>query len=176
MDTARLQLQQLLQNTPCDEMKLYNKIVNDPFTTVIPVNFDIGTIVLLIDNDETGFIERVALSQTPAGLAAASASAVPFNEIKIPRDYKLSTHVKALEKKTPVITSDWYGIFRPVLSAEHARDNQQSAGIQTSVIQPFFGKKKRGTLIYSLYIEPKKITNQAKDFFSWYAGLVSEII
>lgn len=158
-----------------NQTELYKNIANAPFTTLLPVAYELGTIVLLIENKSTGYIERVALSQTPAADGAVRASAVPFEAIRIPRNYKSSSHVKALETKKPVVVTDWYSMFAPALTAEQARDNQNGAGISTSVVYPFFSNQ-NGTIIFSLYSNAESIPDQAYQFFKWYSVLVSKCL
>lgn len=153
---------------------LYDKIVNGPFQTLIQAELGLGTVVLLLDNEKSGYIERVALSSTPSADGAMSASAKPFNDIKIPRDHQQSAHVQALHTKKPVVLSDWHDMFTPALTAEQAKDNQTAAGIATSVVQPFYGAAaQNGTIIFSLFGDSSELTDSHREFFEWYSSLVS---
>lgn len=151
-------------------------IVNAPFVSLLVPEFDLGTVVLLIQDVKNGYIERVALSDTAAADGAVKASALPFEKIKIPSNYQKSAHVKALRTMSPVILTDWYDMFRPALSAEQARHNQNGAGILTSLIYPFKTETIAGTVIFSLYREPEDISEEAYSFFDWYAKTVGTVL
>jgi len=152
---------------------LYHEIVNKPFGTTLCAQFDVGTIVLLLNNTGSGRIERVALSDTPSAKGAVYASAKPFHDIHIPNNYKDSAHVKALKQKKPVVVTDWADLFVPALSEQQARDNQAAAGITCSVVYPFFGSSTEGTIIFSLYCEPSKISQAHIEFFKTYSDIVA---
>lgn len=156
--------------------ELYTAVVDAPFRSMLPVELDLGAIVLLVTNEKTGCIERVALSKTASAEGAVNASAVPFHNISIPRDYEASAHVQALNSKKPVIVTDWHTLFTPVLSPLQSRDNQAGAGIACSIVSPYFGRRHEGTIIYSFYVTQEAITDAHWAFIEAYTRLVASVL
>lgn len=176
MQEYYIKISEILKSKTAKPAGLYDAIVNVPFQTLLPASFDIGTIVLLVVNEDTHSIDRVGLSDTPAAKGAVNASSKPFKEIKIPLSETESAHVKALQTGKEVYVTDWYDMFRPALSSQQARDNQHGAGIITSVVVPFFGEHRNGTLIFSYYVDAHLITEDAKKFMDWFSKEVATLL
>ena len=148
--------------------ELCKAIVNGPFADrSITTDLGLGIIVLLLVNEKTKTIDRVALSNTDPAVGAVRMSARPFHEIKIPLTEKNNILVKAVSSGKPQVTSDWQYLFTPVLTAQEARFNQFGAGIDHSIVYPLHNKQD-GTvpaaIIFSYFELPHDIGAEHNEF------------
>lgn len=159
-----------------DESSLYKTIVNAPFsdrsaTTLL----GLGIMVLLLVNDKTGTIDRVALSDTAQAEGAVRMSAKPFRSIKIPVDNKANIIAKAIRLNQPQETDDWQYLFVPELTPQEARFNQAGAGIECSHVYPLKSKN-GGALIFSFFEPLDSISQAARDFMVQYSAMVDDVL
>lgn len=159
---------------PTTKDELYDKIVNAPFSfTVEPAHLFLGIIVLVIKNELTNSIDRVALSQTELAKYTLNVTTVPFNEIKIPIDNSENIIAKAMQTKKPQNTTDWKYLFVPALAEDEARINQAGGGIATSYVYPIETPKLTGALIFSYFQYMNDIGDEHEKFMKTYTAIVS---
>ena len=153
---------------------LYQKIVNAPFEyTVASAFLFLGIIVLLFANEETGNIDRIALSETELAKNTTDVSVVPFKEIKIPLNHHENIISQAIKTGKYQDTTDWKFLFEPALTAEQARMNQASGGIAYSAVYPL-DIKGGGAMIFRYFQYVHNIGDAQHDFMKRYAELVSQ--
>jgi hypothetical protein len=156
---------------------LYQKIVNAPFEYRVPTAFlFLGIIVLLFANEETGNIDRVALSQTELAKNTTDVSFVPFKQIKIPLNHHENIIAQAIKTGKYQDTTDWKFLFEPALTAEQARINQASGGIAYSAVYPLLGVKSGAAMIFSYFQYVHNIGPAQHDFMTQYSELVSSVL
>lgn len=158
---------------------LYRAIVNAPFKDrVAATNLGLGIVVLLLVNQKTKTLDRIALSDTDLAQGAVKMSPKPFKEITIPLDYADNILVTAIETSAPQQTSDWRYMFAPTLTPQEARFNQAGAGIDCSVVYPLVSGDKPpiGAMIFS-YFEPiSSIGEVHHAFMKSYSAMVSDAL
>lgn len=157
-----------------DDQELFHQVVNTPFTLKVDAAFlFLGIVVLLIVNEKTGLIDRVALSNTELAENTTRVSYVPFEQIKIPLDEPDNIIAKAVRSGKPQDTTDWKFLFTPALTPEQARINQASAGIAYSAVYPFQARG-GGALIFSYYQYASEIGEPQRRFMKEYIKLVDK--
>ena len=170
--------EQLLRATK-SKQELYTEIVDGPFKEQLFVtSLGLGIVVLLLVNDKSGTLDRIALSSNDLAAGAIKMSAKPFHEIKIPLTYKKNILIKAIHTGKHQQTENWANMFSPELTAQEARFNQSGAGIDCSVVYPLHGNDSRptGAMIFS-YFEPlDHITKEHLDFMQSYANIASKAL
>lgn len=175
-DTHSLYLEMLYKKLESCETRneLFGTIVNAPFLNKYQSTcLDLGIIVLLLSNKDTGMIDRVALSDTELAERAVQISAKPFADIKIPLNH-VDNHIsQAINTKEMRQTENWEHLFIPALTPEQARFNQSSAGIESSTVMPL-ALQNGGALIFSCFQPLTNITKNHTAFMKTYAGMVSE--
>lgn len=169
-------LQELLQDCQNDQ-ELFSAIVNAPFydqktATVM----SLGITVLLLVNNKTGTIDRIALSDTEPAKGAVNMSVKPFKSIKIPIDYPENAIAMAIKTNKPQVVSDWQYLFIPDLTPQEARFNQAGAGIGCSVVYPLIGARDGGAMIFSYYQLPAKIGARHHDFMRKYSAMAAKAL
>lgn len=163
-------IKQLLGAAQSDE-ELFFAIVNAPFhNKVRTTQLDLGIVVLLLVNPQTGTIDRVALSDTEQAAGAVKMSEKPFKEIKIPVDFYDNLIAKAINTGKPQCVTDWQYLFVPALSPSAARFNQAGAGVEFSCVYPLRARS-GGALIFSYYQESKNIGPKHESFMRAYSKL-----
>ena len=156
---------------------LQDAIVNAPFIDKLrAVQLDLGIVVLLLVDEVTGLINRVALSDTELAKGAVSVSAKSFYDINIPLDDKNNCIAEAIRTVNFTQTHDWKYLFTPVLTAAEARMNQAGAAIGCSVVHPIAVSNKRGALIFSFFQPPEHINEKHYLFASRYAKAVTNVL
>jgi hypothetical protein len=164
-------LNHLLLSAQDDDQQLFHQIVNAPFTYRVETAFlFLGIVVLLLINEETGMIDRVALSETELARNTTDVSYVPFNEIKIPVDDTQNIVAKAVQTGEAQDTTDWKYLFTPALTAEQARINQASGGIAYSAVWPLKARS-GGAMIFSYYQYQGEIGVMQHEFMQHYSLL-----
>lgn len=164
------QVEVVLQQAKSED-RLHSAIVNTPFTDkLLMAQLGLGIIVLLLVDEKTKAIHRIALSDTYPAHGAVTMSAKKFEDITIPLENKENIIAKAIRSGSYTQTGDWQYLFTPDLTAEQARFNQAGAGIDSSVVYPL-GKK--GALIFSYYLLPSKIGSEQHHFMQNYSQLVT---
>ena len=173
MDPAKLK--KLLNAPAKDDKQLFRHIVDTPFEFKVDAAFlFLGITVLLFANNETGMIDRVALSNTELARNTTEVSYIPFEEIKIPLDYHDGNIIaKAIQSGQPQDTTDWKFLFAPAMTPEHARINQASAGIAYSAVYPFKARG-GGAMIFSYYQYASEIGEPQHRFMKNYIALVDK--
>jgi hypothetical protein len=162
--------------TAQSQAEFYDAIVNAPFEFKMETAFlFLGIIVLLIVDEDTGNIDRVALSKTELADNTTTVSVKPFHDIKIPVSYADNTISTAIQTQAMQETTDWKNLFAPAMSAEEARLNQASGGISYSAVYPLSYNKKRAAIIYSYYQYLHEIGDQQHAFMDDYTKLVAEV-
>jgi hypothetical protein len=159
-----------LLNTPSVIQDIREAVVNTPFNDKVNAAFlGLGIVVLLLKNNQTNDIERVALSKTEQAAGAVRMSAKPFKDIIIPADYEENFIAKCILTGRPQQTDDWQYLFIPGLTAEEARFNQAGAGISCSFIYPL--KKTGGAMIFSYFANLSEMGETQKEFMKKYSEL-----
>lgn len=163
---------------PRPKKELAQIIVDAPFHNKLhTTTLDLGMISLMVINKKTGTIDYNAISDTDPARGSSKMSPIPFNQVKIPLDYKSNCIVTAIKTGKLQKTSDWKQLFAPALSAESARFNQTGGGIACSFVQPLTCKNGGGAMIFSYYQSLDDIDNDIHHrFMSKYTELVSEVI
>lgn len=169
------QLESQLQTATSDQ-ELFEAIVNLPFQDKLKASLlGLGIIVLLLINETSKTIERVALSKTEQAEGAVRMSVKPFKDIVIPLDADDNIIVQAIKTGKYTETDDWQYLFLPALTQEEARFNQAGAGIGYSAVYPLNGKRK-GALIFSHFYTPDKIGERQHAFMRHYSDIVTSCL
>lgn len=156
---------------------LHKQIVNAPFKYRIESTFlYLGIMVLLLENKETGSMDRIALSDTELARNTTKVSKVKFSDINISLSYKDNLIIRAIDEQKPQKTDDWKDLFSPVLSKDHARINQASGGIASSFVYPLMLDKSKGVLIFSYYQYLNEISDLQDTFMKKYSQIVSSLL
>lgn len=151
----------------------YRTVVDTPFTFKVDMaRLHLGIIVLLLANKSTGFIDRVALSNTELAKGTTDISVKKFEDIKIPLVNPDNYIARAIATKKPQFTTDWQHLFTPALTPEEARFNQAGGGIACSSVHPFTHGVD-GALIFSYYQYPEQLGSDQQQFMKKYTDLVS---
>lgn len=173
LTTYMEELESLLASANTGE-DVYNKVVNAPFSAKskgIPLG--LGVVVLLLVNNETTTIDRIALSDTEPARGAVEYSVKPFHDIKIPKNHQKNLIARAIRSGHHQMATDWRYLFVPALTAQEARFNQAGAGVATSIVYPLVDTLDGGALIYSYFIPHDQISDQHHQFMSRYSELVA---
>lgn len=158
-----------------DSNKLFQSIVDLPFgNKMLTISIDLGIIVLLIENEDSNTLDRVALSNTELAKGAVKVSAKPFHEIKIPLSSKDNALVLAIKSGQHKLVSDWQFLFTPILKPEEARLNQLGASIECSLVVPLNSTRIRGAMIFSFYQPENFINEEHISFAKTYVDIVSK--
>ncbi len=170
-----LELRNAIAHNKTDK-QLFSKIVNAPFsTTTKGMPLGLGLIVLVLVNQETNTVDRIALSDTEPARGAVDFSVKAFNQINIPMTQKENLLVKAIVKNSWQETEDLKDTFIPVLSPTEARFNQAGAGVGSTVIYPL-NARERGALSFSYVIPLKDISDMHHKFMKSYADIVDRVL
>ncbi|KKU92229.1 MAG: hypothetical protein UY21_C0003G0005 [Microgenomates group bacterium GW2011_GWA1_48_10] len=165
-------LQKLILDT-LDFKQVVQRIVDGLLTELGYLQLGYRIIVLTLVDETNNELRRISLSQTEEALKAQQASAVPFQEIKIPLSAKDNLLIKTLNEKRPYVTHYWPDIFTPILTSEQAVANQTAAGIKTSMIYPVIVKEKSiGVLIFSMIKEEKDVSEVEKELINGFTDIV----
>lgn len=176
LDTYLAKLGLKLRHCSDKPESCYTAIVNTPFADKLTTTqLGLGIVVLLLKNEATNTIDRIALSDTFHAEGAVNMSAKPFKEIKIPSDNPDNIIAKAIRSSRPHHTTDWKDLFTPALSVVDARFNQAGAGIECSYVYPL-EYDSGAALIFSYFVEPAKISDAHKRFMKVYAGLAGSAL
>lgn len=152
---------------------LFSTVVNAPFTQPAQATIlFLGIVVLLIVDEKTGMINRVALSDTELAKNTTEVTVVPFEEIKIPLNNEENIIAQTIRSGKPHDTTDWRFLFTPVLEPEDARINQASGGIAFSAVYPVVTRV-RAALIFSYFQYAHDIGAKQREFMTRYASLVA---
>ena len=153
---------------------LFQAIVNAPFKyRVETALLFLGIIVLLLVNEKSGQIERVALSKTELADNTKKVSMLSFEEITIPLNNQENIIAKAINSGKPQDTTDWKYLFTPALTPEQARINQASGGIAYSAVYPFQARQ-GGALIFSYFQYLNQIGPLQTEFMEKYLAMVEK--
>lgn len=169
-------LELLFQSAPSID-DLYTRIVNTPFDDKLhSTKMGLGIVVLLLVNETTQTIDRIALSNTELADGAVQMSAKPFHDIKVPMHHADNLLSKTVDTRTPHETDDWKFLFIPELTPEEARLNQAGAGIACSITYPLIGSSGEafGAMIFSYYEPLTKITGSQHVYMNEYTSIVSD--
>lgn len=165
-----------LANVKSDEA-LFEAIVNAPFHHRLESTLlGLGIIVFMLVDEQTGTIDRIALSQTEQAAEAVKYSVKPFREIKIPMDHQDNIIAKAIREQQPQQSADWQYFFIPALTSEEAHINQAGAGVGYSVVHPFHVGERRGAITYSYYLYPEDMGAPQEKFMHTYSNMVREAL
>jgi hypothetical protein len=157
-----------------DDKQLFRSIVDAPFDQKVPAaHMFLGIIVLLLVDNKTKEIKRIALSQTEQARNTTTVSVVPFEEIKIPLHSNTNIISQALISGEQQDTTDWKFLFTPALSPKATRINQASAGIAYSAVSPFAARE-GGALIFSYYLYEHALNSSQREFINDYTKLVDQ--
>ncbi len=169
-------LQHMLVIPQVEAAQLFQTIVNAPFHDQLrAIQLDLGILALLLVNEKTQTVDRIALSDTESAHGAVRMSAKPFHKIKIPLTHTTNLIARALATDKMQQTDDWHYLFVPALTAKEARLNQAGSGIECSLIYPFKGVR-RGAMIFSFYQPLSRITKEHFDFVEFYMQQVATLL
>lgn len=154
----------------------YQAIVDTPFLDKLTaVHLGLGIVVLLLVDEKSRTLNRIALSNTEAAHGAVRMTSKPFHEIKIPLGYSGNIITQVVNEGTPQQTTDWQDLFAPELTPQEARFNQAGAGIEVSAVYPLTGGC-QGALIFSYYEKPQAIMQEHHAFMRNYSAIASEFL
>jgi hypothetical protein len=157
-----------------NDAELFEVIVNTPFSDRLKAtSIDLGIVVLLLVDKKQKKIDRVALSKTEPAAGTLKMTLKPFKSIKIPLTHYENIIAEAIRSQKPQMTSDWYYLFTPALSAQAARLNQSGGGIECSYVFPLTARD-GGALIFSFFQPPVNIKKRHKNFMEGYSKLVDK--
>lgn len=169
---ALWRLQKIVLNT-LDFSQVVHQIVNGLLNELGYLNLGYRIIVLTLADEEKKVLKRIALSSTKEAQRALKASAIPFEEIEIPLSSNNNLLIKTYKNKRPYITHEWPNIFTPVLTPEQAINNQQAAGIKTSLTYPVIvNDKSIGVLIFSLVKAESEVSEEEKELIRGFTDIV----
>lgn len=155
---------------------IYQTIVDAPFyDPLVATYLELGIIVLLLVDEESHSINRVALSNTVHAAGAIKTSEKLFREIKIPLNYEKNIISAAIISGHGRHTEDWKDLFVPALSASSARFNQAGAGITWSLVEPFVYGNHRAAVIFSFFNTPSSV-KRTKHFTSTYTKMLAKLL
>ncbi len=168
------QLQEKLDKATT-KLRLFQAIVDSPFVfKVETARMLLGAMVLLLVDNKTGMVNRVALSNTYLAKETLKVTYKRFEDIKFPLDQQENAIAKAIRTGKPQDVTDWKYLFVPALTAEHARLNQAAGGFAYSCVYPIPELKDGGALIFSYYLFSGKIRSSHRKFMRTYAKMVSK--
>lgn len=168
-------LQNILRSAKSDK-QIFQAVVDAPFINKrIATIFGLGFITFLLNNKETGFIERVKKTENELGKLGSEISVKPFKSIKVPINYRGNIIAEAVRSGRYQQTSDWAYILAPDLSPVESRLNQANSGISCSFVYPFDARG-GGALIFHYFITVDKITSEHRNFMHRYAKLVGQAL
>jgi hypothetical protein len=145
-----------LLNSASGDKELFETIVNGPFSDRRrSALLGLGILTLLLVDNKTKTIKRVAVSDTDLARGAARMAIKPFKEVEVPLAYRGNFIAEAIRSERYQQTSDWHHLFAPNLSAEEARLNQAATGIA------------------SYYLPVEKIEREHREFMRTYTKMVT---
>lgn len=169
------EITKFLASTPEDQ--LYQAIADAPFKDKFQsVQLDLGIVALLIVDNSTKLINRIAMSNTELAQGADAVSAKPFHEMSIPLDHKGNLIAKAVRTNKVQQTLDWKDLFAPVLQASDARFNQAAGGIGSSIIAPFDVSAMHGAIVFDFYQPIENIGDAHYSFIERYMNIVTKFL
>src|SRR3989344_5808358 len=149
------------------------KVVNSILDELGYLKLGYKIIVLALVNNNTGYLERIAISETAEAKKALKLTPVPFKEIRIPLNDVSNLSIHAMRDGSVYKTRSWYDILRPVYTPEQADIIQKAIGIKASMVYPlFFQKNSTGILIFSMNKDFKDVTNEEEDLIHGFVDLV----
>lgn len=152
----------------------FNAIVESPFhDKPVTTMLGLGIVVLLLVNKKTNTIDRIAVSNNDLTRGTFEMTSKPFHEIKIPLTNRENYIAIAIRSRHYMITSDWYYLFTPELSAQDARFNQAGGGISCSAVYPLIGARDGAAMIFSYFESIDKIGPEHHSFMQKYAELAA---
>ena len=165
-------LQKIILDTP-DFEGVVDRVVNSILVELGYLQLGYRIIVLTLVDKKKQTLKRIALSQTIEAQKALEASPVPFQQIEIPLIAEDNFLIRALKEKKVYITHVWPDIFRPVLSDEAALNNQNAAGIRTSMIYPLVVKEEAiGVMIFSMIKNEEEVSDEEKALIARFTDIV----
>lgn len=169
------QIGEMLKDAKNDK-QLFQTIVDAPFTNKrIPTVFGLGFLTFLLNNKETGNIDRIKKTDNELGRLGSQISVMPFESIKVPLSYRGNIIAEAIRSGRYQQTSDWAYILAPDLSPEESRFNQANSGISCSFVYPFEARD-GGALIFHYFVTVDKITTEHRDFMYRYTKIVNKAL
>jgi hypothetical protein len=152
-------------------------LVDAPFTFKFEcVQMGLGIIVLLLLDEPSGLIHRVALSNTEMADGTKQYSDKRFEDIKIPLASNENIIAKAIRTGEPQSTSDWNYLFTPALTPEQARFNQTGGTIAMSHVYPLDYDGGKGAMIYSFFQPTSQSIVDPTAFMTDYSQLVGKTL
>lgn len=170
---ARLTRQLLVAQ---DKQRITQTIVDAPFSDPVEAaRLGLGIVVLLVVDQKTGIIHRVALSNTELAKGTTVMSVKKFEDIEVPVDAPDNIIARCIRTGKPEGTADWHYLFTPALTAEEARLNQAAGAIAYSEVHPLVIKGHRcGALIFSYFQHPNGADSVQGQFMRFYTQQVSQ--
>jgi hypothetical protein len=166
-------LRELLNGAKKDS-DLFEVVVNAPFTNRRHTALlGLGIITLLLVNDKTKEIQRVAISDTDFARGAARMAKRSFKDIHISLGYKGNLIAEAIRSERYQQTSDWSYLLAPDIGTDEARLNQAAAGIACSFVHPLIYARSGGALVFSYYLPVDKIEREHREFMRTYTKMVT---
>lgn len=156
-----------------DKSQSLQTVVDAPFTNPVEAaRMGLGIVVLLVLDQKTGIIHRVALSNTELAKGTTDVSVKKFEDIEIPLDATDNIIARAIRSGKPEGTADWHYLFTPALTAEEARLNQAGGAIAYSEVHPLTNGG--GALIFSYFQPLSGADSLQRRFMDFYSDQVSK--
>lgn len=150
-----------------------DRVVNNILDELGYLQLGYRIIVLALVNKSSGFLERIAISETAEAKEALKLSPVPFREIRIPLSETNNLSIRALQDKVSYQTRNWYDILRPVYNSDQAAIIQKGVGIKASMVFPLiFRNESIGILIFSMNKDYDEVTEEENDLLRGFVDLV----
>ncbi len=170
---ALWKLQKIMLST-LDFQELAKNSVNGILTELGYLNLGYKIIVLALINEQTGTLDRIAISETEEARKALQITPVPFHEITIPLTEDKNVSIAAIKTGQMQITDNWYNLLRPVYKPEEAVKVQEIVGIKVSVVYPLISQGKPiGVLIFSMKKDYSQVSEEEKDVLEGFKDLVA---
>lgn len=149
------------------------KVVNDILDELGYLQLGYRIIVLALVNKSSGYLERIAISETEEAKKALKLSPVPFKEIRIPLDETDNLSIRSLNDKSSYKTRNMFDILKPIYTSEQAAVIQKGIGIKASLVFPLiFRNESIGILIFSMNKDYEEVTEEENDLIKGFVDLV----
>lgn len=141
----------------------------------LPRELGFATGVLVLYEDKSKTLRRVAASDTREAKNAIKALSIPFAEIRISLDDPNNLMSRAIRERRNFVTSNVYDVFTPVLSHDESIRLQKIMSTLSTIIYPIYAADvPLGVFIASSKKEADKLTDYEKriiDIFVDGAGI-----
>lgn len=143
---------------------------------IIPNELKFATGVLVILDEKTGTLKRIAASQTTQAAEAIkfiNTLSVPFEKIEISVNDPNNIMAKAMRERKPLISTDIYDVLGPVLPKEETKKVQEIMGTKTTFVYPISIKNYPiGVFIASTKKQHKELSSYELEVMNTFVNLI----